>query len=82
MKPSLKKRRLRIKKQIKKAVKNPDLQTWINLNNALRDADEEFCNALLEEEKSGRRRKQFIRRIHCRLNKVRADREREELGVV
>lgn len=76
-----KKKKLRRKNQIKKQIKNPDLQTWINLNNALRDADEAVCQQLMEEEKAGRRRRQFIRRIHCRLNKVRADRERDELGV-
>lgn len=65
---------------MKKEVENPALQTWIGLNDELRDADEARCQELLDEELTGRRRKQFIKRIHSRLNKVRADRERKELG--
>ena len=66
---------------IKKPVTNPALQTWLALNDALRDADEHICQKLLKEELKGRKRKQFIKRIHSRLNKVRADRERAELEV-
>jgi len=66
---------------VKKEITNPVLETWISLNNALRNADEKLCRKLLSEEKSGRSRRQFIRRIHSRLNKVRADKEREELGL-
>ena len=66
---------------IKKPVTNPALQTWLTLNDALRDADEDICQKLLKEELKGRKRKQFIKRIHSRLNKVRADRERAELEV-
>lgn len=65
---------------MKKEIENPALQTWIGLNDELRDADEIRCQELLNEELSGRKRKQFIKRIHSRLNKVRADRERKELG--
>lgn len=65
---------------MKKLVTNPALQSWLALNDILRDADETVCQALLKEELKGRKRKQFIRRIHSRLNKVRADRERMELG--
>lgn len=63
----------------KKEITNPALETWIALNDALRDADEELCQELLDEELAGRKRQQFIRRIHSRLNKARADRERKEL---
>lgn len=63
----------------KKEVSSPCLQTWIGLNDALRTADEDQCQKLLDEELAGRRRKQFLLRIHSRLNKVRADRERGEL---
>lgn len=66
---------------IKKPVTNPALQTWLALNDALRDADEDICQKLLKKELKGRKRKQFIKRIHSRLNKVRADRERAELEV-
>lgn len=64
---------------MKTQVKNPVLRTWIELNEALRKADERLCQRLLKEEQAGRRRKQFLKRIHSRLNKVRADRERAEL---
>lgn len=63
----------------KKEITNPILKTWVGLNDALRGADEEFCKELIKEEKEGRNRSQFIKRIYSRLNKARADREREEL---
>ena len=65
---------------MKKLVTNPALQSWLALNDVLRDADEPACQGLLKEELKGHKRKQFIKRIHSRLNKVRADRERMELG--
>ena len=65
---------------MKKLVTNPALQSWLALNDVLRDADESVCQTLLKEELKGRKRKQFIKRIHSRLNKVRADRERMELS--
>lgn len=65
---------------VKKPVSNLALRTWLALNNALRNANEKTCQALLDEELKGRKRRQFIKRIHSRLNKVRADRERKELG--
>lgn len=57
------------------------LRSWNTLNDAVRGADEATCEALLKEELKGKRRKQFIKRIHSRLNKARADRERAELEV-
>lgn len=66
---------------MKKPVNNPALQSWLALNDALREANEATCESLLKEELNGRKRKQFIKRIHSRLNKVRADRERLELEV-
>jgi len=65
---------------MKKTIENSALSTWIGLNDILRDADEVLCQELLDGELKGRKRKQFIKRIHSRLNKVRADRERKELG--
>lgn len=65
---------------MKKSVTNPALQSWLALNDAVRGADEAKCQSLLKEELKGRKRKQFIKRIHSRLNKVRADRERAELS--
>lgn len=55
------------------------LDTWIGLNDVLRNADETLCQKLLAREQNGKKRKQFVRRIHSRLNKVRAARERLEL---
>lgn len=63
----------------KKPIDNPALKSWDGLNDVLRSADEETCSKLLDEELSGRKRSQFVFRIHSRLNKVRADRERTEL---
>lgn len=67
---------------MKKQVNTPALLSWLALNDELRSADESVCQALLKEELKGRKRKQFIKRIHSRLNKVRADRERVELGTM
>lgn len=64
---------------MKKQITNTALQTWIALNDFIRTADEAACQSLLKEELRGRKRKQFVKRIHSRLNKVRADRERLEL---
>ena len=59
---------------------NEILQTWIGLNEVLMSADEKLCEELLLHERHNKCRKQFVFRIHSRLNKVRADREREELN--
>ncbi len=54
--------------------------TWNSLNDALRDADEKVCQAFLKAELSRREpRPKYLLRMHSRLNKVRADRERAEL---
>ena len=58
---------------------NEVLRTWLSLNHILVIADEELCKELLRAELSGRRRQLFVLRIHSRLNRVRAHREREEL---
>ena len=63
-----------------KKPKNPLLRTWVALNAYLINADEKMCKALLKEELRTKKRRMFILRIHSRLNKVRADRERIELG--
>lgn len=61
-------------------VTNEALKTWLGLNDFLRKADEAACRLLIKEELKGRNRQQFLRRIHSRLNKVRADRERSNLS--
>ena len=55
------------------------LDTWRALNDKLRGADEKTCRDLLRKEQAGKKRPRFILRIHSRLNKARADRERKEL---
>ncbi len=52
---------------------------WKALNDELRTADEARCEELLKVETKGYNRQTFLLRIHSRLNKVRAVREREEL---
>lgn len=64
---------------MKKEITNPTLVSWVALNKVVRKADEATCQQLLDEELKGRCRMQFLMRIHSRLNKVRADRERKEL---
>lgn len=64
---------------MKAKITNPSLETWVNLNATLQGCDEKTAEGLLEEERKGRKRKQFMLRIHSRLNKLRADRERKEL---
>ena len=68
------------KKAKKAIIRIAALKSWIALNDVLREADLKTCVKLLEAEKEGRRRAQFLKRIHARLNKVRADRERAEFA--
>ena len=55
------------------------LKSWDNLNTYLRDASVSDCERLLKSEANGKNRLSFLRRVHSRLNKVRADNEREKL---
>jgi hypothetical protein len=57
------------------------LESWDSLNDFIMKADEKTCRELLDIEQKNRSRTQFIKRIHSRLNKVRADAERENLGI-
>lgn len=58
----------------------PCLETWALLNERVRGLEDEAeLRRLLRAELSGARRKMFVLRIHSRLNRVRADRERVEL---
>lgn len=68
-------------KKLKK-VKEPEIQVptaWTDLNEILIQSDLETSTKLLEAERNGRRRKQFMLRIHSRINKLRAADEREKL---
>lgn len=58
------------------------LATWNNLNDVCRNATEENCALLTAAEKAGKARTAFLLRIHSRVNKIRADRERDELKAV
>lgn len=64
---------------MKMDITNPVLLSWVNLNEELQDCTEVEAQDLMNEELQGRRRKQFLLRIHSRFNKLRADRERQEL---
>lgn len=55
------------------------LSSWIALNEFIATATQKQATDLLTQELDGKRRKQFVLRIHSRLNKVRADNEREQL---
>lgn len=56
-----------------------DIDTWDGLNAVVVRASEEECVGLLKTELKGKRRPTFLLRIHSRLNRVRASRERLEL---
>lgn len=56
-----------------------EFKSWDNLNEVLMSSNEDHCIKLLDIERKGRARPTFIRRIHSRINKLRADRERKEL---
>jgi hypothetical protein len=56
------------------------LDNWGKLNEFLKQATEEQCTELLKLEKKGKKRLQFKLRIYGRLNKMRTERERNELA--
>ena len=67
----------------KKEIENPILGTWSSLNQYVMVTDDEKAlAALLKVEQAGTARKQFILRIHSRINRLRAARERLEFKVV
>lgn len=55
------------------------LANWSSCNDYLREATEAQASGLLEIEKAGQRRVQYLLRIHARYNRERAKRERSEL---
>ena len=63
----------------KKPITRPELESWDALNSAIMQMDEAEAKVLLDHELKGRKRSQFVKRIHSRINKLRADRERDEL---
>lgn len=55
------------------------LKNASTINAFVRGAGEGDCVLLLAAERAGRARKRLMLRIHSRLNRVRADRERAEI---
>lgn len=55
------------------------LMTWLTLNATLMKATEKEASALLEAERRGMRRRQYMLRIQSRVNRLRRARERGEL---
>ena len=54
---------------------------WDDLNAVLKNATSKQCLDLFEAEKDSKNpRPTFLRRIHSRLNKARADEERKEIN--
>lgn len=58
---------------------NHGIKDWQALNKRLLDATENDCLQLMRAEKGGKCRKSWLVRIHHRLNKLRAQRERAAL---
>lgn len=56
------------------------LKTWEGLNSYLKTATVSDCERLIQSEVKGKHRLSFVRRIHSRLNKVRAMNERDEIS--
>ena len=56
------------------------LQSWTILNAALLDGDEEFAKRVLRAAKRSGASEGVLRRIHSRINRLRAMRERSELA--
>lgn len=61
-------------------MKTLDNWSWLELNEWLKRATEAEVGHALKQEQKGKNRSQFVKRIHSRLNKMRADRERKELN--
>ena len=64
---------------MKKLSAHPALQTWRTLNDYIMASSLDECRELLQLELEGRCRKQFVLRIHHRINKLRLAKERDEL---
>lgn len=57
----------------------PDSWAALNVQLLSPTVTEPYCEQMLQQELNGQRRLQFVMRIHSRLNKLRAHRERAEL---
>lgn len=68
-----------VKRQKAEAPPAEALTSWEGCNDFLRNATESQAKALLELEQAGKRRVQYLLRIHARYNRQRAERERAGL---
>jgi hypothetical protein len=55
------------------------LDNWVAINEAMRTCTEKEALKLMEKERAGENRVRVLIRIHSRMNKLRADRERREI---
>jgi len=55
------------------------LANWYALNDEVMRLDEKGAAALLDREREGQARTRFMKRIHGRINRLRAERERAEI---
>lgn len=55
------------------------LENWAVLNENVQNLDEETLSELIEKEKHGEARPQFLIRLYGRYNKLRTIRERKEI---
>jgi hypothetical protein len=61
------------------APKKIEEMSWPDLQTMVMKATEDGCLKMLEAEKSGKKRPQYLLRIHGRYNVLRAKRERKDL---
>lgn len=55
------------------------LESWKSLNDNIKDLDEDQVKELLDKEREGKKRTQFLLRLYGRYNTLRTIRERKEL---
>lgn len=67
------------KSQLSKKQISETLSNWVACNEFLKTCSEEDAIALLAAEQQGKRRVQYLMRVHSKMNKERARRERSEL---
>lgn len=55
------------------------LENWVVLNKHVQKLDEDTLRKLIDKEKKGHNRPQFLVRLHGRYNRLRAQREKKEI---
>lgn len=61
------------------AYRDPNMMSWVDLQTFIMKAREDELIRMLEAEKFGKKRTQYLIRIHSRFNVLRARRERKDL---